>query len=72
MLTCLVTDESQLRSCALLSWFGDEVVPFLTHPSDCFSAGRRPTIEMLEPGTSDSDVSVSSLTLPHISRKFTR
>jgi hypothetical protein len=22
MLTCLVTDESQLRSCALLSWFG--------------------------------------------------
>src|SRR5258708_961188 len=36
------------------------------------SAVRRPTTERLEPGTSDTDVSLRSLALPHIPRKFTR
>ena len=35
-------------------------------------AGQRPTTERLEPWTSHTDVSLRSLTWPHIRRKFTR
>jgi hypothetical protein len=35
-------------------------------------AGQRPTTERLKPRTSHTDVSLRSLTLPHIPRKFTR